>query len=100
MKREINTADQIMSVQIGTMGMNVTEESLKVLCDLKRDSLVYIRSIERIIRKLIDMGVCDEKPDKSEYIFYLRDLQDMKEHYEMIASLSLIRDGEEVEPVE
>ncbi len=100
MKHEDNTSDQVMSVHIGTMGMNVTGQSLADLCEIKQQSAVYRHAIERIIRKLIDMGVCDEKPDKSEYIYYLRDLQDMKDHYDKIANLSLVKDGEEVEPVE
>lgn len=100
MKHEDNTSDQVMSVHIGTMGMNVTEESLRVLCNLKRDSLVYIHATERMLKKLIVIGNNDSVGDKNEYLSMANELLDIKEHYEQIASLSLIRDGKEVEQAE
>lgn len=90
----------VTSVKIGGMEMAVSEQSLADLCKIKQDSGVYSHAIDRVIRKLIDVGVCDESDDKSDYIFLLRDLQDMREHYNMIAGLQLMKDGENVVPVE
>ena len=90
----------VTSVKIGDMEMAVSEQSLSDLCEIKLNSGVYSRAIDRIMRKLIDVGVCDEADDKSDYIFLLRDLQDMKDHYDKIAGIQLMKDGENVVPVE
>ena len=98
--KQDETQPVLTSVRVGNLEMTITEDSLKKLCDLKRHSGVYSRAIDRIMRKLIDVGVCDEADDKSDYIFLLRDLQDIKDHYDQIAGLQLMMDGEEVLQVE
>lgn len=90
----------VTSVKIGGMEMAVSEQSLADLCEIKLNSGVYSRAIDRIIRKLIDVSVCTEDEDKTDYIYILRDLQDMKDHYSQIAAIQLMKDGEEIEPVE
>lgn len=70
------TQPVMTSVKIGNMEMAVSEQSLADLCEIKNDSGVYCDAIDRIMRKLIDVGVSDEAADKSDYIFLLRGYQD------------------------
>lgn len=86
----------VTSVKIGAMEMAVSEQSLRDLCEIKSVTGTYSRSIDRVMRKLIDVGVCNVDDNKSEYIFLLRDLQDMKDHYSKIAKILILKDGEEV----
>ncbi len=88
------------SVKVGGVEITLSTQALQDLCTIKRDSGIYCRAIDKIIRKLIDLGVGDDAGDKGEYIYHLRDLHDIKDHYKAIAGIHLLQDGEAVLPAD
>lgn len=88
------------SVKIGEMEMVVTEQSLADLCEIKEHSSAFRDAIARIMKTVITLGVGYGGQDKTEYLYMASELQNMSEHYEKIARIRLLREGEEVAPLE
>lgn len=93
-------AAPVVSVCTGGIELNVTPQALQDLCEIKELSRVYIDSINRMMKKVVEMGTGDSGTDKTEFFYMISSLQDFKEHYKKIANLQLLRNGEEVEPLE
>lgn len=101
MNKQVNDkTDPAISVKIDDMEMVVTAQSLADLCEIKELSAAYSDSISRIMKKVIQVGSGSDENDKTDYFFMVSNLLDMKEHYEKLARLQLMKDGEEVVPLE
>lgn len=91
-------ADTQTSVKVGNVEMVLTEKAMQNLCHIKEYSAIYSKAIDQLTRKIIRLGTSSDEADKSHYIYDLQDLQDIKEHYQMIAEIQIFRDGVELLP--